>query len=125
MKLENSVHVVLKLVTGETLMATYDGEDDRFIMVEKPVQIKTILIPELERETVTAAPYCPFSESTTFILEKTHIVYIKRLHKVYIAHYNKFMKVYDEAFIPVETDLEESENNEVVKTVVMGNKTKH
>lgn len=122
MKLENSIHVVVKLITGETLMATYDGEDDKFIMIEKPVQIKTILIPELERESVSAVPYCPFSESTTFILEKSHIVYIKRLHKIYIPHYNRFMKAYEEAFIPVEQD---TEINEDVNTFVLGNETKH
>lgn len=122
MKLENSVHVVVKLITGEMLMATYEGEDEKFIMIDKPVQIKTILIPELQRESVTAAPYCPFSESTTFILEKTHIVYIKRLHKIYIPHYNRFMKAYDEAFIPV---LSDEEQEEPENTFVEGNTTKH
>lgn len=125
MTLKNSVHVVLKLVTGETLMATYDGEDEKFVKVEKPVQIKTILIPELEKESVTAAPYCPFSESTSFILEKSHIVYIKRLHKIYIPHYNRFMKVYDEAFIPVEHDTDDMEITEEASTFVLGNETKH
>lgn len=122
MKLENSVHVVVKLITGEMLMATYEGEDEKFIMIDKPVQIKTILIPELQRESVTAAPYCPFSESTSFILEKPHIVYIKRLHKIYIPHYNRFMKAYDEAFIPV---LSDEEQEEPENTFVEGNTTKH
>lgn len=122
MKMEDNVHVVLKIITGETLLATYEGEDDKFIKVNKPVQIKTVIIPELEKETVTAVPYCPFSESSTFILEKSHVVYIKRLHKIYIPHYDRFMKAYDEAFIPV---LSDEEQEEPENTFVEGNTTKH
>lgn len=125
MTLKNSVHVVVKLITGETLMATYEGEDDKFIMIEKPVQIKTTFIPELEKETVSALPYCPYSESTKFILEKSHVVYIKRLHKAYIKHYNRFMKIYEEAFVPVEYDTDDTTTSEEASTFVLGNETKH
>ena len=93
-------YVVVKLISGETVMATFEGEDDKFIKIDHPIQIKTILIPELNKESVSAAPMCPFSDSTSFVLEKAHVVYIKRLHRVYVEHYLDFCKSYEEALIP-------------------------
>lgn len=94
-------YVVLKLISGETLMATFEGEDEQFVKVEKPISIRTYVIPELNKESITASPYCPFSDSTSFVLEKSHIVYIKKLHKVYIPHYKNFLQSYEEAMLPV------------------------
>lgn len=93
-------YVVVKLVSGETVMATYEGEDDKFVKIEFPIQIKTIIIPELQRESITASPLCQFSESTSFVLEKAHIVYIKKLHQQFVSHYKNFIRSYDEAMIP-------------------------
>lgn len=119
------MYVVLKLITGETLMATYEGEDDKFVKIDAPVQIKTILIPELNRESVSAVPFCPFSESKMFVLEKSHLVYIKRLNKAFIPHYKNFLKVYDEAMIPASMtdedldDLEDLTVEEIARRVEM------
>lgn len=93
-------YIVLKLITGETVMAMFEGEDDRYVKVEYPIQIRTMVVPGLNRESVHAVPYCQFSDSTAFVLEKTHIVYIKRLHQQFIPHYKNFLKSYEEALIP-------------------------
>ena len=95
-------YVVVKLISGETVMAMFEGEDEKFIKIEYPVQIKTTLLPELGREHVTASPLCQFSESTSFVLEKTHVIYIKRLHNAFIKHYKTFIKSYDEALVPAQ-----------------------
>ena len=95
-------YIVLKLITGETVMAIFQGEDERFIKVDYPVQIKTNYISGVNREAVTAAPFCQFSDSTAFILEKTHVLYIKRLHHAFVRHYKNFVKVYDEALVPLQ-----------------------
>lgn len=97
-------YTVLKLITGETILGLYEGEDEKFVKIDYPVMIKNTLIPELDREAITAVPYCPFSESTSFILEKNHIVYIKKLHPSFIPHYKRFVKVYDTALIPAPMD---------------------
>ncbi len=93
-------YVVVKLVSGETVMATFEGEDDKYIKIDHPIQIRTQIIPELGRESISASPLCQFSDATTFVLEKNHIVYIKKLHKQFIPHYNNFLKSYEEAMIP-------------------------
>lgn len=122
---EGIMYIVLKLVTGETLMATYEGEDDKFVKIDYPVQIRTVLIPELNKESVSAVPFCPFSESKSFVLEKSHLIYIKRLNRSFIPHYKNFVKMYDEAMVPAtlsEEDLEELEGltvEEIAKRIEM------
>ena len=93
-------YVVVKLISGETVMAMFEGEDDKFVKIEYPIQIKTVVIPELQRESISASPLCQFSDATSFVLEKSHIVYIKKLHKQFISHYKNFIKSYEEALIP-------------------------
>lgn len=93
-------YVVVKLVSGETIMAMFEGEDEKFVKVEYPIQIKTVVIPELQRESISASPMCQFSDATSFVLEKSHIIYIKKLHKQFISHYKGFIKSYEEALIP-------------------------
>lgn len=96
----NKEYVVVKLITGETVMATFEGEDEKFIKIEYPIQIRTTIIPEIQRESISATPLCQFSDSITFVLEKSHIVYIKKLHQQFVSHYKNFIKSYDEALIP-------------------------
>ena len=93
-------YVVVKLVSGETIMAMFEGEDETFVKVEYPIQIKTVVIPELQRESISASPMCQFSDATSFVLEKAHIIYIKKLHKQFVSHYKGFIKSYEEALIP-------------------------
>ena len=93
-------YVVVKLVTGETVMAMFDSEDEDFIKIEYPIQIKTVIIPELQRESISASPLCQFSDATSFVIEKAHVVYIKKLHTAFISHYKNFLKSYEEAMIP-------------------------
>ena len=107
---EDDVCVVLKLITGEQLMAIFEGEDEKFVKIDYPITIRTTIIPELGKESVTAAPYCPFSETTSFVLEKSHIMYIKKLHKQFVANYRSFLKSYDEIVFhkaPTEDDFVE------------------
>jgi hypothetical protein len=97
-------YVVLKLISGETIMAIFQGEDDKYLKIEYPVQIKTMILPGLNRESIHAAPYCQFSESNTLVLEKSHVIYIKKLHNQFIHHYKSFMRSYDDALIPATRD---------------------
>ena len=46
-------------------MAMFEGEDEKFVKVEYPIQIKTVVIPELQRESISASPMCQFSDATS------------------------------------------------------------
>ena len=97
-------YVVVKLVSGETVMAMFEGEDERFVKIDYPIHIRTTIIPEIQRESISASPLCQFSDSTSFVLEKSHIVYIKKLHQQFVPHYKNFIRSYEEAMIPTTRD---------------------
>lgn len=121
--------VVLKLVSGETLMGTYIASDSDYIKVEYPVLIKSTYIPETNKEQINATPFCPFTESVSFVLEKEHVVYIKPLGETFIAYYLGFIAEYDMKKSPVSGsdeafDRSDSED-EQIRMYTEGNKTKH
>ena len=123
--------VVVKLVSGETLMASLEAEDKTHVKVDYPIVIRTTIHPELEKESVSAAPFCAFTDATSFILDKSHIVFMKKLHPTFHEHYNRFVKIYEEVTFKENRyydDLEdpsEGEPKEEPFTYVDGNDTKH
>lgn len=85
--------VILKLVSGEQVMATLTGEDAESIAVEYPMVIR--LIPFVQegkaQEHVTAAPFCQFSDDKQFTISRTNIIFIKKMHQMIIPHYSRLV----------------------------------
>ena len=127
------LYVVVKLISGEQILATLEAEDAQFVNLELPIVIRTIINPEMDRESVSAAPFCAFSDSTNFVIEKSHILFIKRLHQTFVPHYKKFIKIYDQVvfkdnnyFDELDEPAEEvTSEEELPFTFVEGNDTKH
>lgn len=99
---DNEFYVVMKLVSGEQIMAVLRSEDDAHILIENPMVMKTTLDFEAGKERITAAPLCPFTSDETFVLDKKNLLYIKKLHHVFINHYKSIVKDYSEStnFVP-------------------------
>jgi hypothetical protein len=97
----NEQFVILKLVSGEQVMATLTNEDDIFIELDKPMVIR--MIPFMERgkahEHVTAVPLCQFASDTNFKILKRNVMFVKKLHKVLIPHYNRIVSEHDESVL--------------------------
>ena len=97
----NEQFVILKLVSGEQVMATLTNEDEIFIELDKPMVIK--MIPFIERgkahEHVTAVPLCQFASDTNFKILKRNVMFVKKLHKVLIPHYNRIVSEHDESVL--------------------------
>lgn len=131
--MSDSLYVVLKLVSGEQLLATLEAEDDNYVCLNLPIVIRTMIHPSLEKESVSAAPFCAFSDSTEYVLEKSHIVFMKKLHQTFIPHYKRFIKIYDQVvfkdngyFDEMDTpDEEVTSEEELPFTFIEGNDTKH
>lgn len=86
---ETNAFITLKLVTGETLLATYFEEDDNSVFIIHPMLIKTI--PYMRngelKENISVVPWSNFTSDIYFELSKKDIVFIKELHDFYIGHY--------------------------------------
>lgn len=89
-----SNYVVVKLVSGEQLMADLSSENDSTMNLLNPMLIRT---RELEDgESITAIPYCQFSSDKVFNILKTHILYTKQMHEIFIPHYVRIVKEHED-----------------------------
>jgi hypothetical protein len=98
--------------------------------------MKTIVNLEAGKEHLTASPLCAFTDESEFVLPKVNILFIKKLHHVFIPHYQRIVKDHEDStlFIPagqedaLDWDEEESEEEEIdwkekLKFLVDGNET--
>lgn len=91
----NEEFVYLKLVTGETLMALKEYEDDEVITVRFPMLVKMHLISSREgkvSEQVTAGPYSLFIDNSILNINRQHVVFDSQLSIKAIPHYIGLVK---------------------------------
>ena len=126
----NENYVVIKLVTGEQVMATVVSESDTYVELYSPITIKNIPVVqnEIMAERVTAQPFNPYSEDTTYKIAHYNIIYIKPLHDIFVLHYKRFVKELEEtALVRKDSnggvsrveDLEELSLDEIKKRIDM------
>ncbi len=110
----NELYVVMKLVSGENVMAVLKSEDEDFIEVESPMCIRTIPVIETGREHITASPLCQFSEdSTSYVLDKKNLMFVKKMHHLFIPHYQKIVADHEEVGLNIEPRIRK--NNKVME----------
>ena len=98
-------YVLIKLTTGEQLMAQFAAEDDTHIAVSHPMLLRMIpqAIDGRISEHVTATPFCHFADGDDFVFPKTSIMFIKPLKPSIIPHYENVVKEHEKvAFHPNE-----------------------
>lgn len=97
--LNSDFYVVIKLVSGEQLMATLISEDESYIEIESPMCIRMIPIFAEHKEHVTAHPFCQFSDDNNFILDKKNVLFIKKLHHMFIPHYKRIVAEHEQTVL--------------------------
>ena len=88
---DNEFYVIMKLTSGEQVMAVLKEEDDEHVLLDFPLCIRTIPILEVGREHITAHPLCQFSDDRTFVIAKRDIMFVKKLHHLFIPHYQRIV----------------------------------
>lgn len=97
--LNSEFYVVVKLISGEQLMATLVAEDDNYIELESPMCIRMIPILAEHKEHVTAHPFCQFSDDNNFILDKKNVLFIKKLHHMFVPHYKRIVAEHEQTVL--------------------------
>lgn len=85
-------YVVLKLTSGEQVMAVLKEEDDKYILLDNPMCIKMIPVVDAGKEHVTAHPLCHFSDDQTYVISKRNVMFVKKMHHVFVPHYLKIVE---------------------------------
>ena len=82
-------YVVVKLTTGETLLAMLAAQDEEKIELYHPLVVKAIQLQrdgKLYEQTVTNV-YCPFTEDQDFVFENADVLFVKPMHTKIIPYY--------------------------------------
>jgi hypothetical protein len=92
----NEDFVIVRLSTGESILAIRLKEDEKEITIEYPFALKNY--PRITKqggiiEQVTAGPYCSFAENRVFTFPKKDVFFIKKLHSFAIPF---FMSLYNQ-----------------------------
>ena len=103
--MSDNLYVILKLTSGEQVMAVLKEEDDNYVLLEDPMAIRTVPIFEAGKEHIIANPLCHFSDDNVFVIPKRNILFVKRLQSMFVPHYIKLVKQHQEnAFVPKTED---------------------
>ena len=96
----NSEYIVVKLLTGETVMATLLHESDDTIIVNNPIVVRAITVTTdggSVEKTVTN-PYCTLTLEREFYFDRRHVLFVQPLHPTVIAFYNKLVTAFEDEF---------------------------
>lgn len=81
--------VAVKLSTGETLIGVLRSEDESTITMEYPFHLKNY--PKFVQggvvETITAGPFCSFTEDRKFSFSKKDLLFYKKMHPFAVPFY--------------------------------------
>lgn len=90
-------YVVLKLITGEQLLATLLNETEDGVVVLDPIVVR--MIPtvggSLSEQAVTSL-YCQFSDDKDFAFDYKNVIYIKDMATKMIPYYKKLVHEFND-----------------------------
>lgn len=94
-------YIIMRLTTGEQIMATLDAEDHTHLDISYPMIVKMTPIEDRGRihEHVTAAPFCQFSADKEYRIPKSCVMFHKRLHDMLVPHYLRIVEAYDQTVL--------------------------
>ena len=101
---EDDEFILLKLTTGETLVATIRAEDDDTISIEYPFELKTIhdRRQDMVVDVTAAAPFSGFAEDRKFTFKKNNLMFTKLLHNYSVPFYIELVEEYEKLIdVPV------------------------
>jgi hypothetical protein len=90
----NEYYVIVKFVTGEEVMAAMTDEDIDYVELLYPMLIRVMQTVDgnFASQRVAAAPYCQYSEDKYFRIKRSNIVFVKKLHELFVPHYTKMVE---------------------------------
>ena len=90
--------VVVKLVSGDLLMATVLNDTPESLILVDPVAVRTVHVQSesgLIERTVTN-PFCTITDEREYSFDRRHVLFVKRLHPRVIKFYEELVKTLDE-----------------------------
>lgn len=105
----NEYYVIVKLVSGEQVMATLVNEDEYTVEIKNALLIRLKLVSDGERqyESIAVVPFCQFTDDPNFILDKSIIVYVKELSEALVGKYQDLVESEFKISLGAPTDVDD------------------
>lgn len=87
-------YVVLKLVTGEQILASISNEFEDSVVILFPILLKSVPIVKngMVYEKIATAEYCAFTDDKEFNISRKDIVYMKPMNKTIAIMYQRTLQ---------------------------------
>ena len=125
----SEIYIVARLVNDMEIMAIMEGEDKQYVKLQHAMEVR--VIPEIrdgvKRFTKFAAlPLTQLSEDPSYIIDKSHILFIKRLSNDMKQHL-RMLVTNPDASDDMEIDewdslAEEETGEEIMDNMIVGKK---
>lgn len=122
----SEIYIVARLMNDIEIMAVLEGEDAKFVKLLYPMEVR--MMPELDENgrrkytKFAAMPLTQLSDDEQYIIDKSHILFIKKLNRDMIEHFRSII-VHPEDSADLEWDEWEGAEEEVEENIE--NKTYH
>jgi hypothetical protein len=85
--------VIIKLISGEQIMAILEYEHDDTVELVYPMLMRMfpVVTAGKAHEHLTATPYSQFAENAHISVHKRNIIFMKNLHHVLIPHFERLV----------------------------------
>ena len=101
---EDDQFVLVKLASGEMLVATLRQHTEETLSVEYPFELRIHQDKRKDQivDVTAAAPFCGFAEDRKFTFKKSDIMFTKQLHTYSIPFYIELVEAYEKLIdVPV------------------------
>lgn len=91
-------YVVLKLVTGEELLATLENKPSETVVISNPMLIRVFHTEDEDGNlvpSVSANPWCEYSATKKYTISFNHIIIMEDLHSALLDHYLNLVKAFE------------------------------
>lgn len=91
-------HIIMRLNSGDQILAMLETETESHYLIESPMLIKTfpVAIDGKVQEHVVAQPLCQFTADKYYDIPKNSVVFVKQLHESIVPHYERLVDAYDQ-----------------------------
>lgn len=126
----SEVYIVARLTNDMEVMAIFESEDSKYVKLSHCMEVR--MVPTVGEDgkrsysKFAAMPLTQFSDDPNFIIDKQHILFIKKLSKDMIEHYRSIISApadvedydgdWDELDWEEEEDILENATEELMKS---------
>lgn len=94
---DNDLVIVVKLCTGEQLLAVLSEDEETFLELKYPLEVKSVPVIDEDgsmSSSTVLTPWCPYSDDRYYRIDKKNFLFNKKVHPVFVQQYVNLVDYY-------------------------------